>query len=41
MIWSLRQGDEEVHKKSIFKQIAQLYFGLKTNLLQGVKEKLK
>ena len=41
--WSLGQGDEEVdkriiEKKYIFKQIAQ-YFGLKTNLLQGLKEK--
>ena len=40
---SLRQGDEEVSKKIkqntyIFKQIAQC-FGLKTNLLQRLKEK--
>ena len=38
----LWQGDEEVskgiNKKYIFKQIAQ-YFGLKTNLLQGLQEK--
>ena len=38
--WSLQQGDEEVNKRIeqkmyIFKQIAQ-YFGLKTNLLQGL-----
>ena len=38
--WSLRQGDEEVDKLNktkiyIFKQIVQ-YFGLKTNLLQGL-----
>ena len=38
--WSLWQGDEEVNKKMkqkiyIFKQIAR-YFGLKTNLLQGL-----
>ena len=41
--WSLRQGDEEVNKrikqKNIFKQFAQ-YFGLKTNLLQVLKERL-
>ena len=44
--WSLRQGDEEVNKRIkqkniyiyIFNQIAQ-YFSLKTNLLQGLKEK--
>ena len=40
--WFLRQGDEEINKrikqkKYIFKLIAQ-YFGLKANLLQGLKE---
>ena len=34
--WSLRQGDEEVNKKYMFKQNAQ-YFGLKTDLFQGLK----
>ena len=34
--WSLRQGDEEVNKKYMFKQNAQ-YFDLKTNLFQGLK----
>ena len=39
------EDDEEVNKTIkqkiyIFKQIAQ-YFGLKTNLLQGLKEKWK
>ena len=42
---SLQQDDEEVNKrikqkKYIFKQSAQ-YFGLKTNLLQELKEKWK
>ena len=39
---SLRQGDEEVNKRikqkiNILNKFAQ-YFGLKTNLLQGLKE---
>ena len=40
--WSLGQGDKKVKKKKrmkekyIFKQTAQ-YFGLKTNLLQGLQ----
>ena len=42
--WSLPQGDEKVNKRTkyiyIFKQIVQC-FGLKTNLLQGLKEKWK